>query len=191
MDFTRRDFLKVSGVTAAGITLGTLGFDLSPIEAYARANPPIWADETLSICPYCGCGCGVIVGSKGGTMTYVEGDPENPINQGTLCSKGQASIQLRTVDGALNPRRITQPMVRRPGAAEWETISWEQAITEVAQRVKATRDAEIIAGDDVPINRLETVAALGSAKMTNEECYSFTKLMRALGITYIEHCARV
>jgi len=192
MDISRRDFLKVSGVASVGLLLGTFGFDLRPIRAYAEESRPEWISEAFSICPYCGCGCGVVVGSKDGIITYVQGDPDNPINRGALCSKGQASIQLSTVDGKVNPQRVLRPRYRAPYSNEWVEISWDQAINEIAQKIKAQRDSDLIQTDDgVTVNRLETIAALGTAKDTNEECYLYIKLMRALGIVYVEHCARV
>ena len=199
MDVTRRDFLKISGAATAGLMLGTL-FDLAPIKAYATANPPEWNTEVPSICPYCGCGCGVIVGtSVSGIISYVQGDPDHPINRGALCSKGMASGQMSAIDGAANPQRVTQPLRRDPYSSSWTPISWATAMSEIAGRIKAERDANIQitgdteAGDDPAtyVHRLETVAALGSAKDTNEECYLYTKLMRSLGIVYLEHCARV
>jgi len=192
MDISRRDFLKVSGAASVGLLVGTFGFDLRPISAYAQANPPEWVSEAFSICPYCGCGCGVIVGSKSGTLTYVQGDPDNPINRGALCSKGQASIQMSTVDGKVNEKRVTKVLKRSAYAGDWHEISWDQAIDEIAQKIKDQRDSDLIETEDgVTVNRLETIAALGTAKDTNEECYLYIKLMRALGVVYVEHCARV
>lgn len=193
MDISRRQFLKLSGAAGAGLLLGVFDFDLTPIKAYAQDLPPVWQLENSSICPYCGCGCGVILGSDGSdsdatTLIYVEGDPDNPINEGALCSKGQASVQLCTDPAG---QRLTQPLKRDPTHPtkpnEWLPISWPQAMAEIAGLIKAERDANL----DVDDNRLETIAALGTAKDTNEECYLYTKLMRALGIVYLEHCARV
>jgi len=195
MDISRRQFLKLSGAAGAGLLLGVFDFDLTPIEAYAQDLPPVWEIPNPSICPYCGCGCGVILGSDSSyNLIYVEGDPDNPINEGALCSKGQASVQLCTVDGAPNPQRLTQPLKRDPSVDKynWIPISWSQAMSEIAGLIKAERDANLVVEEDgVTVNRLETIAALGTAKDTNEECYLFTKLMRALGIVYLEHCARV
>jgi formate dehydrogenase major subunit len=188
MDITRRDFLKWSGAAGAGLVVASLGFDLGPIKAYAQANPPTWETEIASICPYCGCGCGVICCSdtNAENLIYIRGDPDHPINEGALCSKGVASVQMCTVDGAVNPQRMTQPLKRVGGASDWTAISWSTALSEIAGLIKNERDASSLVD-----NRLETIAALGTAKDTNEECYLYTKLMRALGIVYLEHCARV
>ncbi len=199
MDVTRRDFIKISGASAAGLMLGSL-FDLAPVKAHAWYNPAVWTNETTSICCYCAVGCGLIIATNGTTSTnnvvYVQGNPDHPINKGTLCSKGQAIGQLRTVDGALNPNRLTQPMVRRPNATSWTPISWNTALTEIADHIKTTRDAnttteEMIDGSWTPVNRCEGIACLGGAAHDNEECYLLVKLTRALGLVYIEHQARI
>jgi len=213
MAITRRDFLKISGITGAGIMFGV--FDLKPIVAYAAQNEPIWETFTTSICCYCGVGCGLLVGSKSTApyATYVQGDPDHPINQGTLCSKGQSVIQQRTVDGALNPKRVLTPLKRDPlvDKYNWIPISWNQALNEIAAKIKSTRDGnnphhnpldpasslantiteELIDGVPTPVNRCRGIANFGGAALDNEECYILAKLMRALGLVYIEHQARI
>jgi formate dehydrogenase major subunit len=158
MAITRREFLQYSAATGAGVLFGV--FDLKPIVAYAQANPPVWDTLTTSICCYCGVGCGLLVGSPAdhSTATYVQGDPDHPINRGTLCSKGQSLIQIRTVDGALNPKRLTGIKYRKPYQLDWETnpstldqwFAWDDvlpgtggltAIQLLARRIKETRDA--------------------------------------------------
>jgi len=201
MAITRRDFLKISGVTSAGILFGV--FDLKPIVAYAQANPPQWTSEAFNICPYCGCGCGLIVGSNAShQITYVQGDPDNPINRGALCAKGTGSGELNHIEGYVRPvgipdtdkygvkykaddsERIIHPLKRSSGDTNWQVISWNQAINEIAGLIKATR----VLDTDM---KCTNIAVLGSAKCTNEECYLLTKLMRSLGIVYYEHCARL
>jgi len=203
MAITRREFLKYSAVTGAALTLGI--FDIKPIEVYAQTNPPVWESLTISVCCYCGVGCGVLVGSKSSEpyVTYVQGNPDHPINKGSLCSKGSALAQLRTVDGALNPKRVLTPKVRRPGSSEWTDISWDTALTEIANHIKTTRagvdelgDPNTITEEDIggvltPVNRCTGIANLGGAALDNEECYLLAKLMRALGLVYIEHQARI
>ncbi len=205
MNVTRRDFIKISGAATAGLLLGSV-FDLVPIKAYATANPPVWTQITTSICCYCACGCGILVGSTSAApyITYVQGDPDHPINQGALCSKGQGMAELRTVDGALNPRRLLEPQKRGPGQTNWTTISWNQALNEIAGLIKTTRDGinpydampntvteEEIDGDWTPVNRCRAIASLGGAAHDTEECYLLVKLLRALGLVYIEHQARI
>ncbi len=149
--------------------------------------------ETPTICCYCAVGCGAIVAAEGDQVVNLEGDPDHPINRGSLCSKGLAMAQLHTVDGEINPRRLQKPMYRRPGASEWEEVEWDWAIEQIAQRVKETRDANFIEtdGEGRTVNRLEAIASLGGAALDNEECSLLVKAMRSLGLVYIEHQARI
>jgi len=192
MAITRRDFLKYSAATGAGVLFGV--FDLKPIVAYALANPPQWTSEANNICPYCGCGCGVLVGSNAtNQITYVQGDPDNPINMGRLCPKGAGSGQLNHIEGFAGPtapykaadsERVITPLKRVWPATDWTPISWNQAIDEIAGLIKTTR----VLDSDM---KCTNIAVLGTAKATNEECYILTKLVRSLGIVYLEHCARL
>ena len=205
MAITRRDFLKISGATGAGVLFGV--FDLKPIVAYAASSAPVWTSEAYNICAYCGCGCGLIVGSNSlGQITYVQGDPDNPINQGSLCPKGHDIGEMNHIEGFVRPagipyldsygnpykadnsQRLTKPLKRGPGETNWTAISWTQAIDEIAGLIKSYRDDNLIAGGNGW--RLEAVASVGSAKVNNEECYLFSKLFRSLGSVYHEHCAR-
>ena len=137
---TRRDFLKISSV--GGTAAAMLGFDLAPAYAEMRTLKIDRASETRSTCPYCSVSCGVIIYTQGDgaknvtpSVVHVEGDPDHPINRGTLCPKGSSLEQ-----DILNDRRLLKPQVRRPGATDWEDISWEQAYSEIAAKVKKTRD---------------------------------------------------
>ncbi len=188
MNVSRRDFLRISGAATAGLMMGSL-FDLAPVKAYAVKNPPLWDQVTTSICCYCAVGCGLLVGtsSTNPDTIYVQGDPDHPINRGSLCSKGQAMGQLHTVDGAVNPRRLLTPMRRSAGASDWVPISWTTAINEISGLIKGTRDATTEPAD----NRCVGIASLGGAAHDNEECYLLIKLLRALGLVYIEHQARI
>lgn len=197
MAITRREFLKYTAVTGAGLALGI--FDLNPVKAYAQSSRPVWTKQAYNICPYCGVGCGMIIGSNDlGQITYVQGDPDNPNNHGALCSKGSSAGNLNHIDGyagrtaaykADDSERVIYPLKRAAGGTEWTQISWDTAIDEIATLITNDRNANLITTDGV--NRLETIAVLGTAKDTNEECYLLTKLMRSLGIVYFEHCARL
>jgi len=191
MDVTRRQFIQISGATAAGLAVSGLGFDLMPIKAHAQMLKTKYAKESISICPYCAVGCGVVVhtSKKGdGRVINIEGDPDHVISRGALCSKGAALSQLTE-----NELRITEPMYRAPYSSEWKTVSWDWALTEIAKRVKATRDAsfEFKNAKDQVVNRTTAIASVGSAAMDNEECWIYQALMRALGLVYIEHQARI
>ena len=201
MAVTRRDFLKFSAATGTGLLMGV--FDLKPIVAYAQANSPVWASEAISVCGYCSVGCSMIVGSQGGYVTYVEGNPDSPINKGSLCSKGSAAAQLSTVvsndTGARipNPGRLTKIKYRAPGSTTWVDMDYLSAIRRITQRVKATRDSTFVQkGVQSPeagltVNRCEGIASLGGAAFNNEACYLISKLMRGLGVVYLEHQARL
>jgi formate dehydrogenase major subunit len=191
MDVTRRQFIQISGATAAGLAVSGLGFDLMPIKAHAQMLKTKYAKESISICPYCAVGCGIVVhtSKKGdGRVINIEGDPDHVISRGALCSKGAALAQLTE-----NELRITEPMYRAPYSSEWKTVSWDWALTEIAKRVKATRDAsfEFKNAKAQVVNRTTAIASVGSAAMDNEECWIYQALMRALGLVYIEHQARI
>jgi formate dehydrogenase major subunit len=149
--------------------------------------------EKTTICPYDATGCGFIVATEGDQVVNIEGDPDHPINRGGACSKGASLSQLRTVDGKLNPRRLTKVLYRKPGGTAWEEKTWDWAIEQIARRIKATRDATFITTDSAgnTVNRTETVASLGGIHINNEECYLLVKSMRALGLVYLEHQARL
>jgi formate dehydrogenase major subunit len=139
--------------------------------------------------------CGVIIHTLGDRaknaipqVVHVEGDPDHPINRGTLCPKG-ASLE----QDILNPRRLLKPQVRRPGSTDWEDITWDKALDEIAHRVKQTRDATFIETDGTgrTVNRCEGIAFTGGCTDTNEFNYLVVKTMRSLGVVYLENQARV
>jgi len=187
-NLSRREFMKVSGATTGGALLASLTLTLEPTTAYPL--PTLKTEgttETTTICPYCGVGCGLIVSVRGGKVVNIEGDPDNPVNEGSLCSKGMALYQI-----AVNDRRLQKVRYRAPGSDQWEEKSWEWALPEITKRIKATRDATFKAKDgDKTINRTEGIAGLGGAALDNEECYLWSKLARSLGIVYLEHQARI
>jgi formate dehydrogenase major subunit len=193
MDLSRRDFLKISGVTFGGVLLSsaTAGPALAKQGGPFKLHKPI--GESPTICPFCAVGCGAIVAAQGGRVLNIEGDPDHPVNQGSLCSKGMALAQLNTVDGAPNRNRLQKVRYRAPGSSVWEEKSWDWTLEELAKRIKSTRDAHFIAQDSEgrTVNRLEAIASLGGAALDNEECALIVKAMRALGLVYIEHQARI
>jgi formate dehydrogenase major subunit len=200
MAVSRRNFLKFSG---AGLAASALGLDLVPLEAKAEELPIRFAKETTSICPYCAVGCGMLVHTMGGNVINIEGDPDHPINEGALCPKGSSTYQLRD-----NKARLTKPLYRAAGAKEWQEVTWDWAVDEIAKRVKKTRDTSFVATSKIKIkekvgavevekeieatvNRTMGMASVGSAAMDNEECYLYQKFLRGLGLVYIEHQARI
>lgn len=185
MEVTRRNFLKLSGVTVIG---AGIGINLSAVEARAIPLKIQYARETTTICPYCGVGCGIIVHAKNGKVINTEGDPDHPINEGALCSKGGSLYQM-----AVNDARLKVPLYRKPGGTEWEEVTWEWAVEEIAKRVIATREKSFQLTNDEgkTVNRTLDIASMGSAAMDNEECHIYQKFLRGLGLVYIEHQARI
>ena len=191
MQITRRGFIQISGATVAGLAVSGLGFDLRPVKSHAQMLKTKYAKETTTICPYCAVGCGAIVhtSKKGdGRIINIEGDPDHVISRGSLCSKGAALSGL-----AENENRLLEPMYRAPYAREWKSVSWDWALKEIASRVKETRDATFTHKNRKRqvVNRTTQIASVGSAAMDNEECWIYQALMRALGLVYIEHQARI
>lgn len=199
-EMTRRNFLKVLGTAFAASSLAGLakpraGFAVEAETYEFRIKD---ATESTAICCFCSLGCGGIASVEGGVLVAFEGDPDSPINRGGLCSKGAAQINLvnvydpETGELQLNPKRITGPKYRAPGASEWQDISWEDAIARIAAKVKETRDAsfEALSGGTV-VNRTEAIAHLGCGALPNEVLGPLQKLQRALGLVHIEHQARL
>lgn len=186
MDISRRGFLKFSG---GAVAAGSVGLELAgPGEASARELPIRDAKATTTICPYCAVGCGILVHTKGGKVVNTEGDPDHPINQGTLCSKGASLYQIVN-----NPRRLTRPRYRAAGSGEWKDVEWDWALDEIARKIKKTRD-KTFTGKNAKgqvVNRTDGLAHVGSAALDNEECYILQKWLRSLGLVYIEHQARI
>src|ERR1700761_4869071 len=169
MGLSRREFFKVGTGSAAALLLG---FDARPAYAQAKELKIARTTETRSLCPYCSVACGIIIHTIGdraknvtAQVVHVEGDPDHPTNRGTLCPKG-SSLQQEI----LNDRRLLKPLVRRPGGTDWEDISWDDAISEIATRVKKTRDETFVEKDAAghTVNRLESLAWIGGCTDTNE-----------------------
>lgn len=180
---TRREFLK--GLTTGAVAIGALS------EAgCGPAIPPLktrGATNTTTVCPFCGVGCGQVVSTRGGKVIHIEGDPDHPISEGTLCSKGAAGIQVVN-----NSRRLQKVLYRKPNGTAWEEKSWDWALERIAARVKETRDKTFkTTVDGRVVNRTEAIACLGGSALDNEEAYLLVKLMRALGLVYVEHQARL
>ena len=193
MEVSRRTFIKVG--LAGGVGASAFGFNLAPVYAQTQALKISRTSETRSTCPYCSVSCGVIIhtlGDKAKNATpqvvHVEGDPDHPINRGTLCPKGSSLEQ-----DILNERRLMYPEVRRPGSDRWDRISWDDAINEIARLVKRTRDDTFVDKDDKgrTVNRCEGIAFTGGCTDTNEFNWLVVKTMRGMGVAYLENQARL
>jgi formate dehydrogenase major subunit len=193
MEMSRRTFIRAT--VAGGAALSSFGFDVQPVYAQAKTLKISRTTETRSTCPYCSVSCGVIIHTLGDRaknaipqVVHVEGDPDHPINRGTLCPKG-ASLE----QDILNERRLLKPQVRRPGSDHWEDIGWDQALDEIGRWVKKTRDDTFVERDERGriVNRCEGIAWTGGCTDTNEFNYLVVKTMRSLGVVNLENQARV
>ncbi|WP_222871856.1 dehydrogenase [Nonomuraea sp. PA05] len=191
MEVSRRRFLSIG---PAGVLGGSaLGFDLTESIKVKQRLRIEGATLSHSLCPYCAVGCSLIAytrkAANGRTeLLQIEGDPDSPVNEGTLCPKGATSLQL-----AVSGRRVAQPLYRAPGAAEWTKVSWEFTLDRLARNIKASRDATFVTQDAEGnvVNRCEGIAFAGGAAFSSEEGYLATKLMRGLGLVHLEQQARV
>ena len=191
---TRRAFLKVG--TVGGLTASALGFDLTPLFAQVRELKIARTTETRSICPYCSVSCGVILHTLGDksknvrpTVVHVEGDPDHPINQGSLCPKGVTLKQ-----NIVNDRRLTRVLYRAPGSDHWEEKSWEWTLDRIALLIKRTRDDHWMEKDDRgrALNALTAIGVIGGCTDSTENNYLLVKAFRAgLGIIPLEQQARI
>jgi formate dehydrogenase major subunit len=190
----RREFIR--NATTGGLAISVLGFDLAPALAQVRELKIARTTETRSTCPYCSVSCGVIIHTLGDksrnvkpTVVHVEGDPDHPINQGTLCPKG---ITLK--HNIVNDRRLTTVKYRAPGSRVWEDKTWDWAVDRIARLVKDTRDKHLIERDarGRTINALTALGVIGGCTDTNEVNYLLVKAFRAgLGVITIEQQARI
>ena len=204
MELNRRDFLKITGAGTAGAAAAVALSTMPSAPALGRLVHPRLeelVEETTTICCYCSVGCGALVVRRiqpeYGDVIRIEGDPDHPINRGSLCPKGQAMYQVHSVDARvtspINDQRVTRPLYRAPGATDWEEKSWDEILDMIARRVKDTRDARLVTTDSngKVVNRNEGMASLGGGELDNEECYLLAKMSRTLGVVYLEHCARL
>jgi formate dehydrogenase major subunit len=212
---SRRDLLKLTVGGGAGLSVGGL-LDMPALKAATSAMKLSNVREFTTSCNFCSCGCGMIAAVRDGKLLKMEGDYDHIVNRGSLCVKGISMFATHA-----SPERLTKPRYRAAGSDQWQEISWDDAITRVAQKLKKTRDETWIATEkvnapdlsadsgssprlesaprfiphdgprDVPVNRTEAIGFMGAAQNTNEECYLFQKAARLLGMAYVEHQARL
>lgn len=195
MDMNRRQFFRVTSAGLAASSLVALGFSPTAALAETRAFKLTHAKVSHSICPYCSVSCGMLIYKLGDTaknvrehVIHVEGDPDNPVNRGTLCPKGAGVMDMIN-----SPGRVIYPSVREAGSKEWKRISWDEALTRVARHMKADRDANFQAKNDAgtTVNRWPTTGFLVCSSSSNESSYLSVKVARALGMVGIDTQARV
>jgi formate dehydrogenase major subunit len=194
-ELTRRQVLKLGAAGAAAGGVSALGFDTAVAEAKSvKMGLRIeGAKVSRSVCPYCAVGCSLLAytrknGNGSVELLQIEGDPDSPVNEGTLCPKGASSMEL-----AVSRRRLQHPLYRAPGADKWKRVSWNFVLDKLARNIKAARDRTFVTKDDdgKVVNRTEGIAFAGGAAFSNEEGYLAAKLMRGLGLVYVEQQARV
>lgn len=189
----RRQFLSSIG-KGVGATLVAAGvMTAKPARAktkWAVKGRPLkvaYASDKTSICPYCGVGCGLLVSSQNGKIINIEGDPDHPINEGALCSKGQSVFQV-----AQNERRLDKVQYRAPNSTNWQEVDWDWALDKIARNIIKTRNETFVKTEGgVTVNRTDGICNFGGAALDNEECYILSKLTRAMGLVRIEHQARI
>jgi len=194
-ELSRRQFLKVSGASLAGSSLALIGFSPTAALAEVREFKLARATETRNTCPYCSVSCGVLMYSLGdnaknakASIFHIEGDPDHPVNRGTLCPKGAGLI-----DFIHSKSRLTHPEYRAPGSDKWQRITWDDALDRVAKLLKADRDANFIEKnvDGLTVNRWLSTGMLAASASSNEVGYLTHKVMRSLGILAFDNQARV
>jgi formate dehydrogenase major subunit len=194
MALTRRQFVKVAAGGMAGSSLAALGFSPGPALAEVRQFKLARTSETRNTCPYCSVGCGVILYGLGDRaknarteIIHVEGDPDHPVNRGTLCPKGASLL-----DFVHSPDRLKFPEYRAPGEAAFKRVSWDFALQRIARLMKDDRDRNFLQrSGDVTVNRWTSVAFLAASASSNESGYITNKVIRALGMTALDNQARV
>lgn len=197
MDLSRRGFIKLTGAGLAASSIGALGFGLA-VPAMAAAIRPFKlarATETRNTCTYCSVGCGILIYSLGdrsknarSTIMHIEGDPDHPVNRGTLCPKGSALLDIVHA-----PTRLTQPKYRAPGSHEFKAVSWDFALDRIATLMKQDRDANFIAKNDAgqTVNRWVTTGMLAASASSNETAFATWKVARSFGMLVFDNQARV
>ncbi|SFH99616.1 formate dehydrogenase (quinone-dependent) catalytic subunit [Collimonas sp. OK307] len=195
VQMSRRQFLKTTGATLAGSSLALMGFSPAPALAEVRQYKLTRTVETRNTCPYCSVSCGVLMyslgdGAKNATpsIIHIEGDPDHPVNRGTLCPKGAALL-----DFVHSPSRLQFPEYRAPGSKEWKRMSWDDALSRIATLMKQDRDANFVekTPEGLTVNRWLTTGMLAASASSNEVGYLTHKTIRSLGILGFDNQARV
>ena len=192
---TRRGFFRFAGTAVGSSTLAALGFDPQPAFASVRPFKLTRTTETRNTCTYCSVSCGIIMYSMGdgarntrSAVVHIEGDPDNPINRGTLCPKGAGLL-----DFVHAPGRAKYPMYRGPGERQFRQVTWDWAMERIATLMKEDRDRNFIARNaaGTTVNRWVSTGMLAASASTNETGFFTYKVARALGMVVLDNQARV
>lgn len=194
-DITRRRFLAVTGASLAGSSLALMGFSPSAALAEVREFKLARTTETRNTCPYCAVACGIVMYGLGdesknakASIIHIEGDPDHPVNRGTLCPKGAGLI-----DFVHSTSRLHYPEYRAPGSDHWQRIGWDEALGRIAKLMKADRDANFVAKtpEGLTVNRWLSISMLAASASSNEVGYLTHKVMRSFGVLAFDNQARV
>ena len=194
-ELTRRQFLKFTGMSLVGSSLAVMGFSPGPALAEVREYKLTRATETRNTCPYCSVACGILMYGLGDaaknaqpSIFHIEGDPDHPVNRGTLCPKGAGLI-----DFIHSESRLKYPEYRAPGSDRWQRMSWDDALERIAKLLKQDRDANFVAKtpEGLTVNRWLTTGMLAASASSNEVGYLTHKVARSLGLLAFDNQARV
>jgi formate dehydrogenase major subunit len=195
VNMTRRQFLKVSASTLAGSSLALMGVASTPALAEVRQYKLARTTETRNTCTYCSVGCGILMYGLGdnaknakASIIHIEGDPDHPVNRGTLCPKGASLL-----DFVHSKSRVQYPEYRAPGSDKWERLSWDDALERIAKLMKQDRDANFVekTADGKTVNRWLTTGMLAASASSNEVGYLTQKTVRSMGMLSFDNQARV
>lgn len=195
MSVSRRQFFRYSGAALGASSLTALGFSPAPALAQVRPFKLARTTETRNTCPYCSVSCGVLMYSTGdraknsrSSIIHIEGDPDHPVNRGTLCPKGAALL-----DFVHAPTRLTYPEYRAPGAKDWKRVSWDFALDRIARLMKDDRDKNFIARNQAgqTVNRWTSTGMLAASASSNETAFMTYKVVRSMGMIVFDNQARV
>ncbi len=195
MQVSRRQFFKICGIGLGGSSMATMGFSPAPALAEVREFKLLKATETRNTCPYCSVACGLLMYSLGdnaknakSSIIHIEGDPDHPVNRGTLCPKGSSLL-----DFVNSATRLKYPEVREPGTNEWKRITWDETIDRIAKLMKDDRDKNFVTKNSAgaTVNRWLTTGFLAASASSNECGYLTHKVVRPLGILAFDNQARV
>jgi formate dehydrogenase major subunit len=195
MSFSRRQFLKLSAAGMGSTSLVALGFAPDRVLADVRAFKLAHTSQTRNTCPYCSVSCGLIMYGLGdkaknarSKIIHIEGDPDHPVNRGTLCPKGASLI-----DFVNSPDRLRYPEYRAPGSDKFERVTWDWALDRIARLLKNDRDKNFVErnANGLTVNRWSTFGLLAASASSNETGYLTHKVFRSMGVVAMDNQARV
>jgi formate dehydrogenase major subunit len=197
MKMDRRSFVKLTGagLAASGLSALGLGHCGDALAASVRPFKLAATTETRNTCTYCSVACGILIYSMGdraknarSNIIHIEGDPDHPVNRGTLCPKGSALLDIVHA-----PTRLKFPRYRAPGSSEFKQVSWDFALDRIARLMKEDRDQNFIAGNSAgtTVNRWTSTGMLAASASSTETAYLTWKVVRALGTVVFDNQARV